>query len=211
MSDVYAEIIDRLFAKYRHSPNILKVFEILSDPLQDTSDAIDYIIDHLSIDDAEGPMLDAIGSWIGVQRQALQEEDIFWLFRKEDVGDDPENHHGLCQRSTLTTDGGYLTTKTGCPSKAYSGAYVDDETFRLYIRAKAATFRKKATRDIMYNYILQFGCRSKLYEGTRTVEIEPSSYDDINYAIQYHLTNLGYRPSGVNISIKRQTKSDAEV
>jgi hypothetical protein len=209
MSDVYADILERLFAKYRHSPNILKVFEILSDPLQDTSDAIDYILDHLSVDEAEGPLLDAIASWIGVDRPAAQEEDIFWLCRDEEVADDPDNHHGLA--TDALTEGGYLTGDDGCPSKSDPGSYVSDEDFRLFIRAKASTFRKKATREIMYNYILQFAVRSKLIEGTRTVEIEPSSYDDLNYQIRYHLTNLGYKPAGITISIKQQTESDPEV
>lgn len=209
MSDVYSDILDQLFAKYRNSPNILKVFEILSNPLQDTNDAIDYILNHLSIDDAEGPILDAMGSWIGVQRPPLQEDDIFWLCRDEDVADDPNNDHGLA--TDALTEGGYFTGDDGCLSKANPGSYVDDEEYRLYIRAKAATFRKKATRDIMYNYILQFGVRSKLNEGTRTVEIEPSSYDYLNYAIRYHLINLGYRPAGIDISIKLQTESDSEI
>jgi hypothetical protein len=209
MSDVYADILERLFAKYRHSPNILKVFEILSSPMQDTGDAIDYILEHLSIDDAEGPILDAMASWIGVTRPPEQEEDIFWLCRDEDVADDPDNHHGLA--TDALTEGGYLTGDAGCPSKTDPGSYLSDEEFRPYIRKKAATFRKKATREIMYDYILLFGVRSKLIEGTRSVEIEPSSYDDINYLIRYHLTNLGYRPAGVDVTIKQQTESDSEV
>ena len=209
MSDVYDDILDRLFAKYRHSPNILKVFEILSSPMQDTSDAIDYILDHLDIDEAEGPLLDAMAGWIGVKRPALQEEDIFWFCRDEDVADDPDNHHGFA--TDALTEGGYFTGDDGCPSKAYPGDYIDDDEFRTYIRAKATTFRKKATRDIMYNYILQFGVRSKFIEGTRTIEIEPSSYDDVNYAVRYHLINLGYSPAGITVSIKQQTVSDSEV
>lgn len=209
MSDVYADILDRLFAKYRHSPNILKVLEILATPIQDTNDAIDYILDHLSIDDAEGPLLDAMGSWIGVARPRAQEEDVFWLCRDEDVADDPDNHHGLA--TDALTEGGYLTGDDGCPSKSDPGAYVSDAEYRLYIRAKAATFRKKATREILHNYFLQFGVRSRITEGTRTVEIEPSSYNDVDYSIRYHLTNRGYRPAGIAFSIKPQTVPDAEV
>ena len=209
MSDVQDDILELLFARYRHSPIILEVIEILSAPIQDTNNALDYILEHLSIDDAEGPMLDAIASWIGAPRQVAQEDDLLWLCRDEEVADDPDNHYGLA--TDALTEGGYMTGDDGCSSKSDPGTYLSDEDFRLYVHAKAETFRRKATRAIMYNYILQFGSRCKLNEGTRSVEIEPYSYDDLNYAVRYHLTNRGYRPAGITVTIKPQTEPDSEV
>jgi hypothetical protein len=209
MSNVYNDIVELIFAKYRNSPIILKVLEIISVPIQDSSDAIDYFLDHLSIDDAEGPILDALASWIGVDRPLAQEQNIFWLRRREDVLGDPLNQHGLTRRGN--SDGGYLTTRQGCSSKQYPGTYASDAEFRLYIRAKASTFRTKAVRDAVYTYVLQFGVRCKIAEDTRAFEIEPSSYDDLNYAIRYHILNRGYRPSKIDVSLKRQTESDSEI
>ena len=206
MSDVYSDILDLLFAKYRHSPNILKVLEILSTPIQDTNDAIDYFLNHLNIDDAEGPLLNSMASWIGVIKPPAQEEDILWLCRDEEVADDPDNRFGLA--TDALTEGGYLTGDDGCLSKSDPGSYISDEDFRLYIRAKAAAFREKATREILYNYILQFGFRCKLIESMRAVEIEPSNYDDLDYFMRYFILNRGFRPAGISISIKPQTQSE---
>jgi hypothetical protein len=209
MSNVYSDILEYLFAKYKNSPNILGVFEILSSPLQDSNDAIDWILNNLSIDEAEGELLDFLGGWIGVVRPPAQEEDIFWLCRDEEVADDIDNHHGLS--TDATTEGGYLTGDDGCLSKAYPGTYVSDEIFRQYIRAKASTFRKIATREIMFNYILQFGIRSKLIESNRSVTIEPFSYDDMNYFLRNYITEKGFRPAGIEIAIEPQENPDSEV
>lgn len=209
MVDVYQNILDRLFSKYRHSPIILKVSEILSDPLQDTNDAIDWILGHMSIDDAEGTLLDALASWIGVKRPPAQETRLFRLCRDEEVAEDPENNHGLAPDDL--SSGGSLSADDGCTSKSAPGTYISDAEFRLYIRAKAATFRRVATREVMYDYILQFGIRTKLVEGVRTCEIHPSSYEDFGLAVRYHIEHRGFRPAGIRVSVARQQQSDAEV
>jgi hypothetical protein len=210
MVDVYANILDRLFAKYRYSQNILGVLEILSDPIQDTDDAIDWLLAHLSIDEAEGELLDFMASWIGVSRPPAQEENIFLLFRDEEVADDPENNHGLAPDSL--SSGGYLSADDGCLSKSDPGSYVDDETFRTFIRAKAATFRKKATPEVMFEYILSFGIRTVLHEDEAlTCEIEPSNYEDMTLFIQNYIETRGFRPAGIKVRVKTQTYSSSEI
>ena len=209
MSDVYQNIRDRLFAKYRHSPNILKVFEILSDPLQDTNDAVDWILDHLSIDDAGGEMLDAMAGWIGVKRPPAQEPDMFRLYRDEEVADDIDNHHGLATDGM--TEGGYLSADDGCLSRVAPGTYASDDEFRKYVRAKASTFRTVATPDAMFEYIMQFSVRPKFAEGVRLCEIEPSSYDNLDLSVRYHIENRGFNPCGIQVRIKPQQQSDSEV
>lgn len=209
MSDIYQNFVDKIFAKYRHSPNILKIFEILSDPLQDTSDAIDWILDHLSLDTGEGATLDVLGSWIGVQRPPAQEQDLFRLFRDEEIADDIDNHHGLASDSL--TEGGYLSSDDGCLSKSHPGSYMADDEFVEYIRAKAATFREIATPEIMYTYILQFGVRTKLLEYARECQIEPSHYENMNLFLKDHIENKGFRPAGVHVLIKPQTAPDSEI
>ena len=209
MVDVYQNILDRLFSKYRDSPNILGVLEILADPIQDTDDAIDWLLSHLSIDGAEGELLDFMASWIGVTRPPAQEEDIFILFRDEEVADDPENHHGLAPDDL--SSGGYLSADDGCLSKSDPGAYVDDATLRTFIRAKSATFREIATPEIIYNYILQFGIRVKLIEDILECQIEPSKYEEISLLVKYYIENKGFRPAGIQTFVKRQEASDSEV
>ena len=209
MVDVHADILGQLFAKYRHSPNILKLLEILSNPLQDTNDALDWILEHLSIDEAEGPLLVALASWIGVIKPPAQEKNILILCRDEEVADDPDNHHGLAPDDL--SSGGYLTGDDGCLSQSDPGSYVPDPEFRRYIKAKAATFRKKATREVIFDYLLRFDARCKFTYGTREVQIEPSRYGDLDYSVRHHLTHRGFRPVGVKISIKRQTAPDSEV
>ena len=209
MVDVYENILDRLFAKYRYSPNIIGVLEILSDPIQDTDDAIDWLLDHLSIDGAEGELLDFMASWIGVTRPPEQEENLLLLFRDEEVADDPENNHGLAPDSLAT--GGYLSSDDGCLSKSDPGSYVDDETFRTFIRAKAATFRKKATPEVMFEYILSFGIRSVLYEDELSCEIDPSNYEDMSLFIKNYIETRGFRPAGIKVSVKLQTTSSSEI
>lgn len=209
MVDVYQNILDRLFAKYRYSENILGVLEILADPIQDTDDAIDWILEHLSIDDAEGELLDFMASWIGVTRPPAQEENILILFADEDIADDPENNHGLAPDSLAT--GGYLSADDGCLSKSDPGSYVSDAVFREYIRAKAATFRKKATPEVMFEYILRFGVRSVLNEDELECEIEPYSYDDMSLFLRNYIETRGFRPAGIKVSVKTQTITDTEI
>ena len=202
-------MLDNLFAKYRNSPNILGVLEILAAPIQDTSDAVDAFLAQIGIDDSEGPMLDALASWIGVRRLQAQETRLFWLCRDEDVGDDPGNEHGFATDDL--TEGGYLSGDDGCPSKSDPGLYISYTEFREYIRAKAATFRRKATPDVIFEYLLMFGVRARLEEGERLLEIVPWSYGDLSLSVKSYIENSGFRPLGVTVEIAPQEHPDSEI
>jgi len=202
-------MLDLIFAKYRHSPIILQVLEILSSPIQDTSDAIDYILSHLSIDTAEGEILDFLGELIGVARPPAQEDAVFWLCEPWEVADDPDNEHGLAPPSL--DEGGYLTSNEGIASQVDPGTYISDAEYRKIIRAKAATFRNKATRDVVYNYLYQLGTRVKIHEEPRYVEFEHSSYNDLNYWLRNYIKTRGMKPAGIEIQIKEQLASDQEI
>ena len=209
MSDVYADMRSRLFAKYRNSPNVLGILNLMATVIQDTADALDFFEGQMGIDTAEGVILENLGGWIGVNRPPAQEADGFRLFRDEDVLSDPENHHGLAPDDLST--GGYLYRDDGLPSKEFPNTFVDSPTYRLFIKAKAAAFRKRATRETLYNYILQFGVRPKIIEGVRAIQIQPSDYDDLTMYLRYHLINRGFRPAGISVSIYPQTEQTAEV
>lgn len=211
MADINAEWQEILFAKYRYSPNILGLVELLSSPLQDTRDVLDWMLSQTSIDTAEGEILDFMGELIGVSRPPAQENDanILWLCRWEDIADDPGGTRSLAPED-LTT-GGYLTKGNGILSKTDPGAYVTDTEYRALIRSKATTFRKKATRSVIYDYLLRFGIRAKIIESARVVELEPNSYDQLNYWFRDYIQAKGFRPSGIQMKIKIQTESDSEV
>ena len=208
MANVYQDKLDRLFAKYRHSPNILKVLEILADPTQDTRDVEDWFLSNLSIDDGEGVFLDFFGELIGIIRPPLQEPDVFWLCEDWEVADDPDNHYGLA--TDALTEGGYLTGDAGILHQTAPGG-ADDDTYREFIRSKAATFRLKATREVLFNYLKFFGCRWKIVEGVRSVELEPCDYDLVNYYVRNYIETLGFRPAGIQVTIKQQTTPSADV
>jgi len=209
MSDIHGDLVAKLFAKYRHSPNILGVLEILATAIQDTCDAADYLVDHLSIDAGEGDVLKALGGWIGVDPPPLQETDLFMLVADEDLADDPENHHGLAPEDL--SSGGFLVREDGLPSLDDLDSYFSDETFREFIRAKAATFGKIATRENLYLYLLQFGLRCKIEEGVRVQEIEPSSYEDLSQFLRYQILEKGFRTGGVSLTVKPQPSTSGEI
>lgn len=202
-------MLDNLFAKYRNSPNILGVLEILSAPIQDTSDAVDSFLDQIGIDESEGSLLDAIASWIGVRRPPAQETRLFWMCRDEDVASDPGNEHGFAPDEL--TAGGYLSGDDGCLSKSEPGSYMDDDNFREYVRAKASTFRRKATPDVVFEYLLRFGVRARLEEGDRLLEIFPWSYGDLSLSVKSYIENSGFRPLGVTVEIAPQENPDSEI
>ena len=201
----------RLFSKYRYSPNILGLVEILSDPLQSTNDALDYILSHRSIDDADGELLDFLGEMIGVQRPPSQEpdENLLWFCTPEDYPDDLDGSQSLAPVDLST--GGYMTGHNGIVSKDDPESYVSDVEYRALIRSKATTFRKTATREVIYEYLLQFGVRCKIIESERVAEFEPHSYDILNYWVRNYIETRGLRPSGIQVSVSHQTEPDSEV
>lgn len=209
MTDVYQTKLDRLFAKYRHSPNILKVFEILADPKQDTRDILDWFQGQLSIGTAEGVILDFFGELIGVLRPPNQEPDILWLCGDWELADDVFNRFGLAPEDELS--GGYCTGDNGCLHKTNPGV-ADDETYREYIYSKASTYRRNATRAVLYDYLLFFGCRFKVLEpANREIEFEPYDYAVINYHMRNYIETRGFRPAGIEVTIKNQTTPLSEV
>ena len=210
MSSVYTGMIQYLFARYQHSPNVLSLLELLSTPLQDTRDVLEWLEDQLDLDSAEGVILDAYGELLGVPRPPLQEADILWLCEDSEYGDDPDNHFGLAPDSL--DEGGYLTLDNGLLSRRYPGEYVSDEDYRQWIRIKISTFREKATLQTLYAYLQVFGIRVKFEENDPLIlDLEFEAYDPVDYYTRDYIINKGFRPAGVQIRIKEQTESDSEV
>jgi hypothetical protein len=212
MSDVKQTWLDdRLFAKYRNSPNVLKFVDLLSRSGQDTQDVLEDILSNDSIDTAAGVVLDFFGGLIGAERPPAQElpENILWLCSDEDYGSDLDGSQSLAP-DDLTT-GGYMVGDDGILSKTDPGSYMPDADYRELIKAKGSTYRKKATREIVYTYLLQFGVRCKIIESTHAAEFEPHAYNVLNYWVRNYIAARGFRPAGIQVSIKQQTELDSEV
>jgi hypothetical protein len=211
MTDIKSTWEERNFSKYRYSPNILGLIELLSNPLQDTADVLNYILSHKSIDEAEGELLDFMGELIGVIRPPAQEPDgnLLWLCLPEDEADDLDGSMSLAPVDEST--GGYLCGEDGILSVSDPGSYMSDTDYRVLIRAKASSFRKIADRETLYTYLLNFGVRCKIIESTRVAELEPHSYDALNYWVRDYIIKHGFNPSGIQIKFVPQTVPDPEL
>ena len=193
--------LSRLFHQFRNSPHILGLIEILSDPLQDQVDVSEYILDHLSIDTAEGEALEFLGELIGVKRPPAQETRLFTLFRLGEASD-IYNDHGFADDSDPTvTLGGYFVTYKGLP--ALDGSQMSDVEYRKMIRQKAATYRKDMTRRNLFTYLKEFGARCKTDdETTMDVTVDPYRYDDFDQYQRWYAENKGFKPAGIGVHIR---------
>jgi hypothetical protein len=199
--DIEALFKDRTFAQFRDSPHIQDLIETLSDPIQDASDVADFILGSLNIDDAEGEQLDFLGERIGVTRPPAQETRLFRLVRLGEVGDpgtgfaDDEN------------PGGYMTTLEGLESQTNPGAEMSDEDYRFLIRQKAASYRKKMTREILFLYLIAFGARCKIDDDTDlNVKIDMDTYDDFDEWTRNYVETRGFKPAGISVKILETTR-----
>lgn len=200
---VLQDIEDRLVHFLRESPNIVKLIGCLADPFQDTQDVIEWILDHLSIDTAEGELLDFLGEMIGVGRPPRQETALFELCNLGDCPDDPDNEHGFENDDDATvTTGGYFASIFGTPYQADPTAQMSDADFRYFIRQKAATLRTKATHENLFAYILAFGDRCQVTSpAVRQVTITQYNYNHLSDWARNYIHTRGFKPAGISIQI----------
>lgn len=189
----------RLFHIFRQSPHILGLVEILSDPLQDTVDVCDYILNHLSIDTAEGEILDFLGELIGVTRPRAQEDpnNIFTMCSLGET-DDLDGSTGFYNPDDET--GGYITSYYGIPDQSDASAMMSDVNFRFLIRQKAACYRKRMTLRNLFNYLIAFGARCAIDDDTSmTVKIDPTNFYDFDDWTKWYISNKGFKPAGISV------------
>jgi hypothetical protein len=195
----------RLFHQWRSSPNIIALIEMFADPLQDTDNVVNYILGKLSIDLADGELLEFIGSWIGVQRPPAHEPRIFTLCREGEVGD-PDNDHGFEDDSDpAVTTGGWLTTEKGLAAK--DGSNMSDADFRYLIKQKASSYRTKATLRNLFNYLITFGARSKIYDDTaHQIEFDLVTHADLDEWQKWYVVSKGFKPGGISVEFWEQMR-----
>jgi hypothetical protein len=208
MTEVSADWVGRLWAQFKRAPNILKMISTYSTPIQGSFDAAEAILARTSLDDAGGELLDFMGELIGVRRPLAQEaeENILWMCDLDEIDLDVDGGQAIAPADLST--GGYMTGLGGLPSVADPGALVSDDEYRALIRVKAATFRKKATPDVIYSYLLEFRNRCVITEGRGSVLIVPESYNAWNYWVRDYIQDKGYQPAGIQIRIAEQSEGE---
>lgn len=206
--DVKSDWIGRLWACFKSSPNIIKMIETYSGAPQGIADVADAIWARTSIDTAGGELLNFMGELIGVARPLKQEteDNTLWLCDLDEMDLDIDGGQSLAPADG--SSGGYLTGLDGLPSQSDPGAYMSDAEYRALIRVKAATFRKKATPEVLYSYLLEFGNRCLITESRGRVTITPESFDDWNYWVRNYIQSAGYHPGGIRITLAEQEVSE---
>lgn len=193
----------RLFSQFDNSAHIQAMVEILSDALQDTVDACDYILDHSSIDTAEGELLEYLGEKIGVRRPRAQETKIFTLCRLGEV------QHPDMGFSDDENPGGYLTTQEGLEDQSDPDSVMTNVDYRYLIKQKAASYRKKMTREILFEYLIAFGCQCKIEdEETLSVWIDPVRYSDFDQWTRNYIETRGFKPAGISVRFRDTSRHE---
>jgi hypothetical protein len=200
-------LADRIFSQFKDrddSPHVNSLLDVISSPFQDTINACQYILDNTDIYTAEGDILDIYGEMIGVYRPKAQEQKVFILESLYDTPYDYDNDHGFYDSNDST--GGYFSGITGTPS--IDGSEMSDEDYLDLILTKASTFRKRATKENMFSYLLRFGARCIIENDDKlSFEIEQLTYDDFDHWQRNYVLTEGFDPGGINISIKDNTEA----
>lgn len=197
--DVRAYMADKLLSQFKNAKYINEFYDVLASPMQDTVDVCQWILDSTDIYTAVGDLLDIYGEMIGVYRPPAQETKVFQLESMFDPPEDPDNDHGFYNATDGT--GGYFSSIEGC--NAIDGSDMSDEDYRDLILAKAETFRKKATREQFFTYLLQFGARCILDDDDKfKLEIEQVTWDDFNHWQRNYVLTKGFDPAGIKVTFK---------
>jgi hypothetical protein len=199
--DIETLIADNLFAKYRHSPNILKVLEIIAVPFQDTIDAVEYLQTQNDVTVAEGVHLDAIGELIGVERPLEQEPNDFRFIDIGDLPGDP-THHGFCDIDGDPTGGYLVSSYNGLASVTNPGELMSDADYLELILFKISNFRQRATEARIYLSLVLYGVTCDVETITNgVIDITPQTPGEMTYYQRWYLLNKGFRPAGIKINV----------
>ena len=190
--------------KARTNPWLLQMedvetlIEILSDPIQDTRDALAYLIAIENIDDAEGEQLDHRGGWIGVKRPMLEEDDDnVAIYFELGSTEDPDNSQGYEEDDG---SGGYYADIRGLNSITNPGVQISDADYRRLIKAKAKTFFQKATIPNIFTFLLTFGARCLIHDDTaRVLLYEAAEFDDLTDWERWYASTKGFKPGGISV------------
>jgi len=216
--DIYDNFIGRVFHFLRQDPTLISLVTVLADPMQDTFDVCEFILDHSSIDTAEGEQLELLGELIGVPRPPAQEEhrNLFALCRLGEFEED-DGRSGFFDDSDAAAGqsidlGGYFQTQTGLESQTNPGAEMSDADYRYLIRQKAEIYRSKMTKQKLFEYLITFGSKCLIDDATKfVVEIQPFTYYEINQWAKNYIETKGFKPAGISIDFEDNIRHESSI
>jgi hypothetical protein len=135
--------IARILNQFVDGYNFVELFRRILYRFEDSEDILLNLAVHRFIDTAEGVWLDYIGDIVGVPRpfEPIPDDEIF-TFKAKGETDDPDKGFGSTSNPLI---GGVFQTIDGVTTDVPAS----DETYRLYIKAKASiTFDRGTVQDI---------------------------------------------------------------
>jgi hypothetical protein len=143
MSIVTEQALSRILNQFIDGPNFVNLFTAILNRFEDSHAMLLELLVHRFIDTAEGVWLDYIGDIVGVPRpyEPILDANIF-TFKSIGEADDPDKGFGTTSSPLI---GGLFQTIDGITTDTLA----DDETYRVYIKAKAqVTFARGTVQDI---------------------------------------------------------------
>ncbi len=208
IKNVEADWLLRLFAQWRNSPLILGLIEIQSDPMQDSIDVAEYILDALE-DGLDGDVdfiLDIFGGILGVARPPKQ-ADRFTL-TKLGEGNDPTNRFGFYDSTNLT--GGYLPEYEGFANP--DGSLYSNDEYRRLLKQKATSWNRAMTREALFTWLLDFDAECSIDGDTsHEVTADPYDFDTINQFEKWYIEQRGFDAAGVLVQIRDRMRDKVYV
>lgn len=206
--DVRERLAEKLFSVFRNADEINWILDTVAVPMQETITAVEAMIDQNGFDEWEGPRLDHAGSKIGVPRPTEQEppENLFKLFDEGEAGD-AENRQGFSDED-YPSEGGYFSDENGLPLVDAPDTPMDDAGYRRLLKQKASSFRKKATNENLFNYLVAFGSRCIIDDDTKHRAVfDPVDYYALSDWEKWYTLNKGFKPAGISTSFRENMRN----
>ncbi|MCK5610787.1 DUF2612 domain-containing protein [Candidatus Pacearchaeota archaeon] len=203
---VNARFLEKLFHVFRDSPEILALLSVESDPMQDTVDAIDFLLGALTIDDRKGEQLDYLGTRIGVKRPAEQEpqENLFTLIDEGEVGLESQGFSD----EDYPSEGGYFADENGLPLVESPDQQMDDAGYRRLLKQKGSSFRSKAIRENLFKYLIDFGSRCLINDDNQMdIEFDPIDYYSLSDFEKWYVINKGFKPAAISTGFRENMRN----
>ena len=208
--DVEARFKEKLYSQFKNSTNINELFEVRSTTLQDTVDAIEFILGQLSIDDRQGDLLDKLGTRLGVARPFAQEPDES-LFTLYDVGDVGIESQGFSDED-YQSEGGYLADEKGLQLQSDPLQKMSDSDYRSLLKQKAASWRRRATRQNLFDYLIAFGAQCIIQDDeVMDIVFDTVDYDALNDFEKWYVINKGFKPAGISTAFRERMRASEAI
>jgi hypothetical protein len=144
MTTRYDTALTRIVDHFRDSPNILAYLKAVFNRLDECDQLLSALSLERWIDTSYGVWLDYCGKLVGVWPRPPEYVDDGLVFTCKDIGEPDDANKGFSD--TSQTFGGFLSDIDGLQTEVP----VDDEVYRLYIKAKAySTTSEAAERNVV--------------------------------------------------------------